>query len=136
MESAAKERLWQHAMHEDAMFGERLNSFLIIESVLLALVALLKQGEAQGAGPGSASVLPWFAVLGAGLTVALWFVQAKHRAMVKLVAGRAREHFPELKETEEILKTRWWWRGSGSFVLAHVVPAVLLSIWIALIFFL
>lgn len=131
---AAQERLWQHAMHEDTMFGERLNSFLVLESVLLGLVAFLKQSEPQASA--STASLPLFAVLGAVLTMLLWFVQAKHRATLKIVADKARSEFPELRRVRTELRKRLWWRLSASLVLAHVVPPVLLLVWIRLFFYL
>lgn len=128
MDSAAQDRLWQYAMHEDTIFGERLNSFLTLESVLLALVAFLKQSQPQAAA-ARGSLLPWFVVLGGVLTLLLWFVQAKHRATLKIVLTAARSEFPEVKRSRETLTERWLWRLSATLVLAHVVPLVLLAVW-------
>jgi hypothetical protein len=33
------ERLWQHLLHEDTLFNERLNSFVAFQSVLLGIAA-------------------------------------------------------------------------------------------------
>ena len=34
-------RLWEHGLHEDKIFNERLNFFLVFESVLIGVVASL-----------------------------------------------------------------------------------------------
>ncbi|HEX3070123.1 MAG TPA: hypothetical protein VHX14_16270 [Thermoanaerobaculia bacterium] len=41
-----RDRLWQHALHEDLLFNERLNSFVGFQSVLLAMAAALVLGKA------------------------------------------------------------------------------------------
>jgi hypothetical protein len=117
-------------MHEDTVFGERLNSFLVIESVLLGLVAMLNQQP--GASETNFNVLPLLALLGASLTLILWYVQAKHRCVVKVVARRAEREFRELRVTKRLLKKSCWRGISASFLLAHVVPFVLLSVWLGL----
>jgi hypothetical protein len=46
-----RERLWQHALHEDSLYNERLNSFLIFHSVLLAVGGTILGSRAAAIGP-------------------------------------------------------------------------------------
>ncbi len=41
LDSDQKKRLWEMTVHDDTMFNNRLNFFLVFESVLLSVVGLL-----------------------------------------------------------------------------------------------
>ncbi len=58
------DRLWQHGLHEDNIFNNRLNFFLVFESVLLGVVAML-----FGTPTPNVDVIRTIIILGIAITV-------------------------------------------------------------------
>jgi hypothetical protein len=121
----SRARLWQHRLHEDLLFNERHNFFLVAESLLVVAYSELYDRTAPAA-----------IVAGAGLLLALvWvYVAARMRAIGLAVHARSCEQLPDFAETWR-LRPRWLtsraWPSSG-FVFAYVVPVLLAVLWIVL----
>ncbi|MES1241418.1 MAG: hypothetical protein ABUT39_07350, partial [Acidobacteriota bacterium] len=58
------DRLWQHGLHEDGIFNERLNFFLVFESVLLGVIGMLLDKETASYG----SIIILLIILGLAVT--------------------------------------------------------------------
>lgn len=125
--SEERDRLWQHALHEDNLFNERLNSFVTFQSVLLALAAILVSSEASD----SQGLLRALGVAGLSTSFISVYVQAKQVHIIRLLTERCLETLPEFKVTVSLLETRRWRRISSKRLLAYYLPAVFALAWLS-----
>lgn len=88
-------RLWQHALHEERLFHDRLNYFSVVEIGLLSAFAILYNKDRPF------GLL--LAVAGAALvfTVFWLLLQYKHWQYSMFLFSRLREILPEYKRTVE-----------------------------------
>src|SRR5690349_9326324 len=97
LENDQLNRLWSHKQHVDNLFYERLNYFLIFESILLGIVGVLYSR------PGSVVImLKMITLLGLLITIIWLYIQARNKYIRDVVGRRARELIPEYKTTEEV----------------------------------
>ena len=120
-------RLWQHGMHEERLFHDRLNYFSAVEAGLLGVFAILYHKEAA---PGI--YVPLTAV---GLAFALlWLrVQARHWRYCVHVNERIKRAVPEYLQT--IAGFTGPGRADGLSIarpLAFAVPLLFAATWISL----
>lgn len=88
-------RLWQHGMHEERLFHDRLNYFSFLETGLLTICGIMYNKE-----PAVAIFVP-FTVVGLVFTL-LWFViQRQHWRYCVHVNERIKRVVPEYKATIE-----------------------------------
>lgn len=86
-------RLWQHALHEERLFHDRLNYFSVVEIGLLSAFAILYNKDRP------------FGLLAALTTAALvfttfWFLlQYKHWRYCVFIYSRVSENVPEYRRT-------------------------------------
>lgn len=116
------ERLFQRAMHEETVFNSRMHNFLVIQSVLLAVVVLRHDGTASS--PHTQ------VVIGAALflTVVWWYVQVRQKLKLDGISERLEKALPEF------LLTQAWRRRltclpTSTTLLAYVIPFAFLIIW-------
>lgn len=120
-------RMWQHAMHEEKLFHDRLNSFAGMQVGFLGVFAILYNKEPA----------PWVLI---PLTVAalalalLWFrVQVRHWRYCVHVHDRIRRDVPEYGRTVAAFAAPG--RTNGLAIaqpLAFAVPLVFAGTWITL----
>src|SRR3990170_655117 len=70
-------RLWQHGTHEENIVNSRLNFFLVLESILLGVVAML-----FGQNPPAINqdfILRAFLFLGLALTIVWAYIAARQK---------------------------------------------------------
>jgi hypothetical protein len=120
-------RLWQHGMHEEKLFHDRLNYFSAIQVGMLGCFAILYQKEPS----------PWvFAPLTAtALAFAfLWLrVQVRHWRYCVHVHEHIRKLVPEYLRTVQSFAGPGRKDGlSISQPLAYAVPMLFAATWIAL----
>jgi hypothetical protein len=128
-------RLWSHGMHEDNMFMQRGNFFLVAQSLLLvAYSAVLSR---SGSSMHSALVASRI-IAGFGLAIAvMWIVTSYlHLSYVLNLRERMLTNVPEYRDTrlpwEE--KQPHWARHVDIFVLiAYGVPALACILWVMLL---
>lgn len=124
-------RLWQHAMHEETILNNRLNFFMVVESVLLGILGMLF-GQTTNT-PNREFILRTFMILGLALTMVWQYVAARQLYAFESVRKRARESLPEYATTRtEREKVRW--RLSNLKLLCYVVPGIFFLVWIVLQF--
>ncbi len=124
----ARDRLFAHGLHEDTIFNERLNFFLVFESVLLGIVATIYGGDPQDL---PRTILALLAALGGAITVLWLYIQRYQNALRKVLVERAERHVPEFARTRAIARQR---RGRGptaSFLLTYAIPILVLFVWVA-----
>ncbi|MBX9583451.1 MAG: hypothetical protein K2X87_24380 [Gemmataceae bacterium] len=116
-------RLWQHGLHEERLFHDRLNYFSALEIGLLSICGILYNKE-----PAVGFFLPLTAV--ALLFSVLWLViQTRHWRYCELVHERIAELVPEYRAT-----IARFGRGTGLSLgkpLALAVPALFAGTWVA-----
>ena len=118
-------RLWQHGMHEERLFHDRLNYFSFLEIGLLTICGIMYNKE-----PAIGFFLPLALV--ALLFTILWMViQTRHWAYCEHVHARIRQFVPEYRATLD-----GFGRGSGpgfsiSKPLALAVPTLFALTWVA-----
>jgi len=121
-----KKRLWEMTVHDDTMFNNRLNFFLVFESVLLSVVGLLYSSKFTPAK----TVLITIICLGIVITILWGYVQARQKYVYDTLASLCREVFPEYKMARAKIGK---WPVSAVMLLTYAVPALVLLIWIVLL---
>ncbi len=118
-------RLWQHGMHEERLFHDRLNYFSFLETGLLTICGIMYNKE-----PAIGFFLP-IMLVGLLFTL-LWIaIQTRHWAYCEHVHARIRALVPEYRATLD-----GWAGPSGhsgfaiSKPLALAVPFLFACTWI------
>jgi hypothetical protein len=124
-------RLWQHGLHEERLFHDRLNYFSFLETGLLTICVILYNKE-----PSLGLFLPLTGV--ALLFTFLWLtIQIRHWAYCVHVNERIRRIVPEYKETTVGFSAGGHRDGlSISKPLALGVPVLFACTWAAFIIWL
>ena len=117
-------RLWQHASHSQNRFDNRLNFFLVFESVLLGVVGVLYSRPSP-----AKVVLIALICLGFVLTAFWEYIQARERYLLNDLETQLKEVAPEYRETV-MRRERMKWPISSTALLAYGVPALVALIWI------
>jgi hypothetical protein len=116
-------RLWQHGMHEERLFHDRLNYFSFLETGLLTICGIMYNKE-----PAVGFFVP-ITLVGLVFTL-LWFViQKRHWTYCVHVNDRIKQLVPEYKATLDAFPGR---RDglSISRPLALAVPVLFAGTWI------
>jgi hypothetical protein len=122
-------RLWQHAAHSQNRFDNRLNFFLVFESVFLGVVGVLYSR------PSSAKIILIALIcLGFVLTAFWGYIQARERYLLNDLETQLKEVAPEYRETM-MRRERAKWPISSTSLLAYGVPALVALMWIVLFIF-
>ena len=124
-------RLFSHGLHEDIVFNERLNFFLIFESVLLATFATLYASGKPLPPWGLAAV----AIMGLVITGFWYLIQEHQLAMLQTLVERAEDLVPEYAETRQLVKERRRLKVSANKLMARWIPAAVAAIWVLLFAF-
>jgi hypothetical protein len=123
-----RNRLLQHAIHEDAIFYNRLNFFAVIETVLLTAVATLQS-------TGGTVLRPALLIMGLLVTLMWSFAQIKSHAFVDLLARRLKRELPEFEvgfngtdlETSQIATTK------ARRIITYGLPIMFGAAWLVLL---
>jgi hypothetical protein len=130
LETEQISRLWEHFWHLDNNFYNRLNFFLVFESVLLGVVGLLYSRP-----NGSILVLKLIMLLGFSLTVLWGYVQARQKYLLDDLVEQVKAVAPEYRMTLERRKHAKW-PISSVWLLAYIVPLLVALIWLLFLIFL
>lgn len=123
------ELLWHHALHEDNIFNDRLNFFLVIESILLAVIAMLFEHT----NTNKEIILRLFMGLGFFLTIIWTFVSARQMYILNLIRNRIKNNIQNYANTiKELEKIKW--SLSNTLLLSYFIPFTFIVIWILLQF--
>jgi len=131
LEPEERQRLFAHAMHEETVFYNRLNFFMVCESLLFAATISGLSGNNRALDP---IIIP-ICVLGILVSLLWWFAQVNKLILYKTLVDRL-ETFEEMKESFEMADSRrlvgripGW---SASSILAHAFPALFMLTWLYL----
>lgn len=121
----AANRVWQHGMHEEQLFHNRLNYFSFLETGLLSICAIMYNKE-----PALGLFLP-LTLVGLLFTLLWLLIQTRHWAYCEHVHRRTRELVPDYRDTLA------GWAGPGrsdgwsiSRPLALAVPILFACTWL------
>ncbi|HEX6369182.1 MAG TPA: hypothetical protein VF006_09630 [Longimicrobium sp.] len=127
-----QQRLLTHGLHEENVFYNRLNFFMVCESLLFAAAVTAISGE----NPRATLIVLPICILGL-LVSTLWlYVQLDKLVLLRVLEVRAEEAFLEFKETiglaeqQRLLILRK--EKSVSGVLAWTFPLLFILAWIGL----
>ncbi|HEX6041069.1 hypothetical protein [Longimicrobium sp.] len=124
------ERLFAHGIHEENVFYNRLNFFMVCEALLFA-GAISGMMEDK---PASRSLIVFICMIGTIVSLLWWFAQVNKLVLLRTLEHRLIETFPEIRESIEIADKRRKIPGwSVSAILAHALPALFLLAWLYLI---
>jgi hypothetical protein len=117
-------RLWQHGMHEERLFHDRLNYFSFLEMGLLTICGIMYNKE-----PTVGFFVP-IAVVGLLFTMLWLVIQLRHWTYCVHVNTRIKQLVPEYKATLESFPGH---RDGLSFSkpLALSVPVLFACTWVA-----
>ncbi|GHO98503.1 hypothetical protein KSF_085510 [Reticulibacter mediterranei] len=130
LETEQISRLWEHFLHLDTNFYNRLNFFLVFESVLLGVVGLLYSRP-----NGSLLGLKLIMLLGFSLTILWGYIQARQKYLLDDLAEQVKTVAPEYRMTLERRKHAKW-PVSSVWLLAYIVPILVALIWLLFLIFL
>jgi hypothetical protein len=122
------ERLWQYRNSVITYFNNFVNSFLVAESVLLAVVGML----ASSNSPMAKIKFP-IIFLGFILTLLWMYVQAKQRFIIQNLKGVCMTHLAEYREQQE-LRQNSVWKYSTTWLLTFLLPLLFAVIWIFILY--
>jgi hypothetical protein len=129
LDSGQINHLWQHAMHSQNRFDNRLNFFLIFESVLLGVVGTLYSKSAS-----AKPILITIICLGFFLTVLWGYIQAREKFLFEGVEKRLKEVAPEYGEIV-FRREQMRWPLHSTPLLTYGVPALIALVWVVFFVF-
>ena len=121
------ERAWALLFHEDNLFHQRLEIFLIAHTLLIAPVGFVLSGE----GPHPRLFLYCLALAGLALGLLWWYVQVRSRSIVNRIEGCIdadpiyRLAYPYASEKRRL--------GSQTTILAVGLPGAVCVCWVAIL---
>lgn len=120
-----QERLWAFTLHEDGVFNDRQNLFLVAESMLAVAYATALIAKTYD----SAVVI---AVVALTLTVAWLYASIRHSRIVDSIQTQAKTVFPDYAAIYELRK--WWWLPLRSRTVTTLgVPLLIGALWVGLL---
>jgi hypothetical protein len=130
LDNDQKNRLWAHKIHVNESFYDRLNFFLVFESVLLGVVGILYSRSHP-----EMFVIRVITILGLSLTIVWGYIQARHKYILNELNALSKEVLVEYRITLE-RRARVKWPFSSMWLLAYAVPTLVAFVWVILLIFL
>ena len=124
--SEQKNRLWEQHLRTDEVFYDRLNFFLVFESILLGVVVTLFSKSSP-----EKLVLVTIICLGLVITILWAYTQARQKYIRDRQQARTQEVLPEYQAIVED-RERGKWPFSSVKLLTYGVPVLIALVWIVL----
>ncbi|UXP33682.1 hypothetical protein N6H18_06910 [Reichenbachiella agarivorans] len=122
-------RAWTHRQILELNFNNRLNFFLLFQSILLAATV-------NGIGQGNDHIiLLAFCIFGGLITLIWWLIQSKEHHMLDTVKNYLRDNDESYCERRK-LYTNYLSKISVNQLLSKVIPPMLTLVWMLLIVYL
>lgn len=122
-------RLWAYGLHEDNIFHDRLNLFLVFQSLLLGSVAVL--GSTQNP---NRLVLQMIITSGLVLTAIWALAQIKQAEKINIIKDRLLDADEDFRKTSKLLAPQRW-PFPVTKLLAYGMPLLIALVWVALWFY-
>jgi hypothetical protein len=127
MNGDERKRLWEFALHEDELFSQRQNLFLIAQSMLVVAYATALDAKQDG-------VALAIAIIALPLTAMWLYVSARHSLVISTIQDRAKNAFSEYRLLYAARSWKWVPFRSRT-VVAYWVPGLVAVLWIVLLAF-
>lgn len=126
-------RLFTHGIHEEGVFYNRLNFFLVFESLLFA--AAIAGFSGKDAPP--AAIIAPLCIVGVVVSIVWWYAQVNKLVLLKTLEDRIKDAFDEFRETIWLADQRrifpiW----SANLILAHTFPPLFVVVWSYMLYYL
>jgi len=121
-----KARLFTHGLHEEGIFYNRLNFFLVFESFLVA--AAVSGFSGKGAPPFGFPI----AIVGLMVSFLWWYAQVAKLAILKTLEERVEEAYLDFQETISLStrkRQQYHLHWSATRLLAHALPLIFVVWW-------
>jgi hypothetical protein len=119
-------RLWQHGLHEEKLFHDRLNYFSLLEMGLLTIYGVMYNKE-----PNVGFFLP-LTVVALAFTLLWLVIQARHWQYWAHIVERQRRLIPEYRATvDEYTEVEWSRAFRVAKLLGVSIPAMFAVTWVA-----
>jgi hypothetical protein len=126
-------RLFQHGLHEEGVFYNRLNFFLVFESLLFAATMSVLTDDT----PLKDSLVTLMVVTGIAVSVVWGYAQLNKLVLLKTLEERAKVECPEFAETVRMADDRRWFpTSSANATLAYFFPALFIICWFVVLYIL
>lgn len=126
-------RIWERYSSEEEIFNNRLNFFLILETLLLGgVIAFVGQSTPDRY---TLIVLSPIIIVGNFLTLVWVYIQARQKYVLDAVRRWAYQHLPEFRAMEDDIYSKYWPLKIRN-LLAYIIPLVFLVTWFVLFLFL
>jgi hypothetical protein len=122
-------RLFEHGLHVDTMLHNRMNFFLVFESVLLSVVSVLYSRPSS-----PKAVLFTIICLGFVLTLLWGYIQARQKWVRDSLKAFRREVMPEYEMTMK-RREQVKWPIDSTTLTTYGVPPLVGLVWIVLLIF-
>lgn len=122
-------RIWELRLHFNQNFYNRLNFFLVFESVLLGVVGLLYSKPQPPVLILKMMVLPALC-----LTIIWGYVQSRQKHFIDDLDEQIICFAPEYKAHLERRRPQRWYISS-KWLLTYMTPGLVILIWLAFLFF-
>jgi hypothetical protein len=128
-----KERIFTHGLHEEGIFYNRLNFFLVFESLLVA--AFASSLSATGAPPTEINIL--VCVVGFFVSVLWWYAQVNKLVLLRVLERRSLEAFREFRESIWMAnQSRRLHVRDANEILGHGLPGIFVVLWLLIGYYL
>lgn len=127
-DAETQRRVWDHSMHEDSVFNDRQNFFLVFESVLVGSIG----GFFTKTGP-NVRIVRFIALFGLAVTLLWLYVQVRQHYITKLLKKRNKAVFDDYASAISIRRR---WPFHAYTLLAYAFPLLVALAWIVVLGFL
>lgn len=131
LDSEQAKYLWEYRLHVEKVFYDRMNFYILLESVLLVAIVTIYSNK-----PITAIIIA-ICIVGFVVTVIWLYLQVWYKAMLNVLSERVKCRIPAYKEAMKLVKTEFPHHCLPSPLSVTVyLPVVLLLLWLLLFLFL
>ena len=100
LDSEQAKYLWEYRLHVEKVFYDRMNFYILLESVLLVAIVTIYSNK-----PITAIIIA-ICIVGFVVTVIWLYLQVWYKAMLNVLSERVKCRIPAYKEAMKLVKTR------------------------------
>lgn len=121
-------RLFTHGLHEENVFYNRLNFFLVFESVMFAAAMSVVTSKETIAW----RLIVVISVMGVVVSLLWWFALWNKLVLLRTLEERAKLACAEFAETVRVADRHKFLRARANTIFAHFFPWLFIAGWVAM----